>query len=361
MNTFTNLILKGIKMENVILPVKELNEINKLFPGIWKEVDAARFENEKKIKLWPDWCFLPVESWHGIVRNAFLQRAKNADMSSLDYTKFSAISDLIYGQTCSFAAIGAWRYTQGIYRFNLEFAKELCATELKGYIPATVLLRLPEWCIYVETPDLILNGVSISGFWAHLDSDTKSNPSIRLMINVYEKTVPFLIPLGPWALEDAIRIGCDAFSRNYMSADKVSLIGVTVNAKEMSLALSPLLSMVLYLCSDEPEISDRQPGSTFRRPQAKKTKKGWRIFPPEKPSIYQVGRNIGMILQKARAIGNHQACGQKSPRAHLRRAHWHGYWLGAGEDKRFSYKWLFPMIINGRSDEVNKQELSQAA
>ncbi|MDR1660399.1 MAG: hypothetical protein LBR94_08720, partial [Desulfovibrio sp.] len=50
--------------------------------------------------------------------------------------------------------------------------------------------------------------------------------------------------------------------------------------------------------------------------------------------------------------------GESAPRrAHIRRAHWHGYWTGPRKPRpdipeerqwrRFSYRWLHPMLVGG--------------
>src|SRR5690606_6284503 len=67
------------------------------------------------------------------------------------------------------AALGAWRMTQGIYRFDESLYPAITSTPLAGDIPCDVLHRMPEWCVYVETPSLTwLNG-PLHGFWAYLE------------------------------------------------------------------------------------------------------------------------------------------------------------------------------------------------
>lgn len=49
-------------------------------------------------------------------------------------------------------ALVAWRPTKGIYRFHPELYESLIETDLEGDVPADVLLRLPGWAVYIETP-----------------------------------------------------------------------------------------------------------------------------------------------------------------------------------------------------------------
>ncbi|WP_322071936.1 hypothetical protein [Paraburkholderia bannensis] len=46
--------------------------------------------------------------------------------------------------------------TQGIYRIDPADYPALIATVLTGEIPAEILMCMPEWCIYVETPGLTI-------------------------------------------------------------------------------------------------------------------------------------------------------------------------------------------------------------
>ena len=80
----------------------------------------------------------------------------------------------------------------------------------------------------------------------------------------------------------------------------------------------------------------------------KKTRKGLRLFPPEAPMVWEVGWKIGRRIRKA-AQGEGTGAGG-AVRAHLRRAHWHGFWKGPRKevDKReMVVKWLPPIMVKG--------------
>jgi hypothetical protein len=63
-----------------------------------------------------------------------------------------------------------------------------------------------------------------------------------------------------------------------------------------------LVSLVLYLCSENAEI---RPGGGGDRlpayPEPKKTKKGSRLFPPDRPTDLEVGYRLGASLRRAAA------------------------------------------------------------
>jgi hypothetical protein len=113
-----------------------------------------------------------------------------------------------------------------------------------------------------------------------------------------------------------------------------------------------LVSLVLYLCSENAEI--RESGGGHRLPaypQPKKTKKGLRLYAPDRPTHWEVGVRLGAALRRAlsepsseKAAGTHTR-----PRPHIRRAHWHSYWEinkdEPGGRKRV-LKWLYPIAVN---------------
>jgi hypothetical protein len=122
--------------------------------------------------------------------------------------------------------------------------------------------------------------------------------------------------------------------------------------EELTDDLSPLVSLVLYLCSQAAEIKDAQDSKRLpARPQAVKTKKGMRLFPPDRPSQWEVGYRLGAALTRALSerepaepTGTHA-----SPRPHIRRAHWHSFWTGKRDqpDGRTAIlKWLPPIPVN---------------
>ena len=109
----------------------------------------------------------------------------------------------------------------------------------------------------------------------------------------------------------------------------------------------PLLNMVLYLCSEEADFGGQRP----KLPPPVRTKKGWRMFPPDKPRVWDVGERIGSALRDAHlarqtgATGENTSSGRNAPRPHVRRAHWHTYRVGQGRAEQV-LKWLPPIPIN---------------
>lgn len=83
--------------------------------------------------------------------------------------------------------------------------------------------------------------------------------------------------------------------------------------------IAPLVSMVLYLCSEEPDLSAhgarRQPAT----PRPQKIKGGCRLFPPDAPTIWHVGSDLGSDLRRAASEESSDLGGtHASPRLHIR-------------------------------------------
>lgn len=217
------------------------------------------------------------------------------------------------------AGLAAWRATQGIYRFEPDLYDALITTPIDR-LPAEVLTLLPEWGIYIETPD---RG-DVEGFFAHCDYDPRTRgPELRLLLASNDNLIPIAIPIIDGMLSDAIDIAVPG-AGTYLAAQ-----------------CAPLISLVLYVCSVSADFGHY---STYR-PVPVKTKRGPRLFPPDKPTIVKTGGEIGSILRASRYSQREFTSGPtgRTVSPHVRRAHWHGYWLG--KPPRFEIRWMPPVLV----------------
>ncbi len=173
----------------------------------------------------------------------------------------------------------------------------------------------------------------------------------------YDTPLPSLysvpIHLGPWPLADALAKTASEAARQ---ADILGIEYKAPAAEQMQEGFTPLVSLLLYLCSANSEIGNERKRPT--RPRTKKTKKGPRLFPPMQPKTWDVGVRMGTVMRKALEAPSAPAeprgeLGKQrsSPRAHYRKAHWHGYWTGqrTGEQKLI-VKWIPPLLVNSNDD-----------
>lgn len=326
-------------------PRDHLAVIARQYPHAWRSVDEFRADRGTGgLPDWPEWCFLPLAASYAIVSGGGNNRV------SLDRAR----------DVGRLGALAAWRVTQGIYRFDPAVYAEIVKTPVDGDVPHDVLFRLPEWCVYVETPDMLLADGVVHGFFAHLECDAGSGrPELRLLIDADAGLLPVPVHLGPWSLAESLNRMVNAASAQAvalgMGAAPPGLL-TTIQSR-----IEPLVSLLLFLCAQNAEI-----GAGARRPenpQPKHTKRGWRLFPADRPTTWDVGVRLGAALRAAyQQTETIDDGAHEGPRPHIRRAHWHGYRSGPmkrpdGSDiptseRKFDLRWLPPIPVNLESVDV---------
>lgn len=288
---------------------------------IWNDLDFARSEREAgRLPDWPEWCWLPSSA-------------------ALAFTNREDWARIV-------TAVGAWRQGRSIYRVEAETAAALADTDLPDEIPAQTLLELPEWGLYLTG---MVTEPPLNGAFVHLDwSFTRRRPELWIVADLGGEldllvSVPVYLdhPSLTTSLEEAIKtagpgeppsddaIELDASDFLPDASDYRSLLGV----------VRPIVAALLYICSAEPDIVDPD------RPNARPRRAA---HPAASPQVWEVGYRIGTALRKARV--EHEAHGghHNSPAAHLRRAHWHTYWLGPKsepERRRTELRWISPVLV----------------
>lgn len=310
--------------------------MGKKYPYAWTLINKM-LNSRDKFSPWPKWCFLPLSIFYSIVSHHIddsLLLHYSADISRL-------------------GALGTWRYTQGIYKFDPDVMEKLKDTTIVGQMPSDVFLRLPEWCIYIVTPTLFSwHSSKVFGFFAHLEWDVNTGrKELRFLIDTEKSLEPIILHLGSWTVKEAI-YKCLVEAKKF-APGQLNFPEKFIETTEQK--IQPFLAALLYICSDKPEIeNDRVPGIYPSFAKAKKTKKGWQWFPAD-PKIWNVGHNTGEQIRKTQIDYNSELIKDnfqsKSVKPHIRRAHWHGYWTGSRkenateEERHFIYHWLPPIFI----------------
>lgn len=316
-----------------------VNDYGRRFPFAWKLF--ANLMQQSPTHMWPSWCWCPLQGAHKVL-SVGLGRSTTLD---------DALDAVILG------GLATWRATQGIYRFHPALLRELQSTPITGDIPADVLLRLPEWCVYIETPGFKVCGNELPGFWAHLDCDVgrQNERELRFLLDhpKYECPVPVMIPLCgslAGAMAKAVEAGEACSLSMGIPLSHCAPEHVERFAQDISKEFGPLVSLVLYLCADEAEIEARGP----LPPRVVQGKKRSICPAPKAPIVHLTGMRIGAKLELARARYERSE-GQtgESVRPHVRRAHWHHYWTGPREgERRTVLRWLSPILVGYGDDRV---------
>lgn len=318
---------------------QKLAEIGKTYPMLNKSVNT--FLQGKGVTLpdWPNYVFLPLAAWCTIVANDLSGRM------TLD-ARLKAYE---------LAAFGTWRYSQGVYRFDADLFEALVSTPYDTIIPVDVIQRLPQFCCYIETAGklettqegfLVLLGYNLDTYQLELGFqvvyDTGKTVPIYLPLKKEKNINELFKEIRDTGVRNAENPNIPEEFRDLLTGDRVDYASVIIKK---------MLPLVLYLCSDKPDIDNLwEPGKSPSNPAPKKVKGNrTKLFPAQKPTIWEVGRNIGQALRDAAAQKPEYAGGtHASPRAHIRRGHWHGYWTGPrkGDNRVFVLKWLHPMLVN---------------
>ena len=323
----------------------------------------------KTIPEWPKHFFVPAEVWFSYCRK---QNETEHLAEGFDVDNWVAVKSLFLAALCP------WRYTQGIYRFTPSLGKALAASTLKGNIPCEVLMRLPQWSIYVETPSIRHEGKTLIGFWAFLQNADAGmeKAELGLLLNLVDVDLtqslePMLLPIASVSLEAVLRARYDT----WLSRPESVIDGVRLSEKGLRAAYAeesvkavmferyihlyqPILAMLLYLCTTEPDIvSHRQPGLKPANNYGKTLKQGFRLFPAEGPHIWHVGQTLeASLADHYRELPQEalsQAGEKREVRAHVRSAHWHGYWKGPRpkadqtDQREFIFHWIPPLFVRG--------------
>jgi len=145
---------------------QQVNWIRKRYPDAWERADELRKAPRPD---WPLWCYLPMEHWWTIARRHW----PNPQATPETVVDFGRL-----------AALGAWRVTQNIYRFDPDLYASLIDTPLTGDLPDDLLYRLPSWGLYLETPGLTFDGRALLSVYAHLDyAPHDGHSELRLLLD----------------------------------------------------------------------------------------------------------------------------------------------------------------------------------
>lgn len=360
-------------------PTRWLAFASTFYPSLWRWLDLCR-ANPKLANCdhgWPKCIFAPFIATEVFFSCLLLQAwglpadGKGVPISDLDGMTLAYETPIV-------SALAAWRATQGIYRFDSDLYHALLDTPLTGDLPCEVLFNLPEWCVYVETPDM----GGQRGFFAYLNytesgqSDPRSNLSLYLLFDVDGSLLQHSLPLTKASLPEIVagmvecvgehttRKAAAEYARDVTGDSGPLTIDPQQELEEVVAIIHPALSLLLYLCAVNAEIGTgaKKP----ERPRPKKTKDGLRLFPPSKPTTWEVGVRLGAALRHAKSqpptpqeidpspSQNTDAL-RSSPRAHVRRAHWHTYWSGPRNEpakRSFQLRWLHPIAVNVGGDQT---------
>lgn len=315
------------------------------YPNAWQQFDYYRSLRGKELPDWPAWCWCPLAAAYAIVSGGGDNKVRPSQIADVG----------------TLGALAAWRMTQGIYRFDTDMFAALWDTPLTK-IPVEILYQLPEWCVYIEAPaERKLYEYDLLGWFAHIEHDAATGrPELRFVFDLNNGGVlsPFMLHLTASTLSECVRRALVEGWRQAVEIqnnDDISMPSAST-VKEMTetleTGLASALSVVLYLCSISADIADlRSKRERPANPVPRKTKRGMRTFPLDGGATtwltgYRIGASLRLADEKERSATESGEAGRSSPRAHIRRAHWHTYWTGPRDKpQKPVLKWLPPVPV----------------
>ncbi len=319
-------------------PRRRLEEWGGALPGLWRAVEAQR--GRYAAAGGGAEVFVPLEAAAEATIAALLAGGHAPPRGPADLSRAALTTQ----------CLAAWRMTQGIYRIDPTLYAALIDTPLTGDIPGEILLRLPEWCVYIETPGMTVPvgdggpAVPVAGLWYWLDAPPEGGFLLCIGIDAGRRP-PLTVQHVPLSgtLDEALA----AILRQWQAAAARGTAappppGYGEAARTW---LPPALSLVLYLCSTAADITGRgRPGN----PAVVRTRRhGLRLLPADGPRTWDVGQRLGAALRAAAAAPPAAAGGDagRHVRPHVRRAHWHTYLRGARTAPQRELRWLPPIAV----------------
>lgn len=303
---------------------------------VWRKVDEMRAVRGAGLPDWPEWCFLPFGGWYAIASMALGKERLSKD----DVPLMQAL-----------AVAGTWRVTQDIVRFDETLYQSLVETPVDGNLPSEVLTRLPAWCVYIETPGMAFGKGEILGVWAMLEHDVNGYGD-ELRLFAFDGDIallPIVLQIGDWTVEDALSRPLYTDALREITHPSTAKAGADALVKVE--AIPQIISLLLYICTyGFPRQDGMAPLEHPAYPKSKKTKQGWRLFPAQRPTVRIVGEIIGRKIREAEAqeakAPDRDSSTHASPRPHIRRGHWHGFWHGPRDGERqLKLQWLPPIPV----------------
>lgn len=262
-----------------------------------------------------------------------------------------------------FPSMSAFNVSPIIYQIDKDYADEIKTIPLST--PVTTFSKIPHIALYIDFPIFNYQGFlvvksKVAGIDGLKITFWMDNPDTETV-----KEVPVISPLGIFiptqeSVGSRYKISTveDVLSNFQVLKDQAAvrreIQGATPLEKNEDVSVDiaqKLMSILLWLCVEEPDISDFSgkylDTMQLSRNYYKSNNKGV-LLSPNTAIVRVIGRRLGGEIRKFK---EQIECFDAKPsnrtvRPHIRSGHWHGYWVGSGEDKTYTLKWLNSMLVN---------------
>lgn len=298
-----------------------------------------------------------ADDYHNDVLDAIAKivREYNKLDKTLDYPDDESMINCTVSMYQMVAQVERFRRTKQVFTFDSNFLTELAQTDTNFLIRYNIFHTLPYTTFYLDLAnnkelctELGMEGILLNVY------NVKANEFDYWILGcvLYQngQSVAITSQILPNSVNDtelAVSEIIDSVTQSVYLTDQTG-----VNYKQ----LFPLLiQILLYLSSYEPDIRETVV-SKSRRAASKRNKSNKKDKPERE---YIVGERFGAAFKKwsttVEKQHNTTTSGTKKIKPHVRRAHWHRYWIGSkkNNEQTLITKWLHECYC-GLDDELSE-------
>lgn len=250
----------------------------------------------------------------------------------------------------------SWRPTQDIIKFDNDVYNGIFSMELDRNLDTEIFKYFPTWSLWICIEKMKFYDEFFHGFFATPQYNTITNEkSIDLhFVNEHDNNFSLSLDINGLPLAETIEkitkeniLFSNIDNKRFPNIDNDNILFSN---------LKGIVNLLIYICSYGINDNNNFHYNTITYPTHKKTKKGWRLFPPAKPNVRLLGKKFGDTIRKyyEHYETNPNNSG-KSPAPHIRRAHWHHFWTGKKleNERKLIVKWLPPIPVAMQEDYSN--------
>lgn len=247
--------------------------------------------------------------------------------------------DGVLGNTYFLYCVGQWRKYKAAYSFSADLLRALSDTE-EAPVYREILQRLPFPALFVYAPD---NAGNV-GFFVAVETPEETSDTLVVCTRVSVDEELFIRNQGCalWfkdgqTITDALFADAES-TEKYGGADKLGVY------REL---ITPALMTAYYLCSENAVLRQVKTAKG-KRPKLGNGKplniRRWDVS-------YREGSEFHRMYEEHDESGESRRNRVNGVRPHVRRAHWHHYWVGKGREK-LAVRWIAPVFVMGAQRNV---------
>jgi hypothetical protein len=305
-------------------------------------VPKVRANDLKSGAQWPPWCWYP---------SAFLAMSLTANpddafLGALESGKLSAYP---------LATVVAWQQGRIAARFDPDLLDAIVETPITGDLPGDILRRLPAWAFYIDCPHL---GPG-TGVFVSLDAFPQRGPGgfiapVPTDQQIDELLITFVRPDSDVLVTANLALDQGNLAETLQASQPQPFWAQVADFLDRPAgpALQSILAMLLYLASTDGDLANRNVPSE-RRPGAQPG-----LGQGAPVDVMTAGYRVGAALRLAHSGERHDTAAAPTGRTtapHLRRAHWHSYWVGPldqPEVRHLELRWISPILVSAERDDT---------